>query len=205
MRTGLVAVGAAIAIVGASVIVAVALPLNSPDLARISTAEKDGLAPQANWSDEFATVRGAEVSVTFSWVATGPAQVRWYETTPCDGGTSYCIEGGALQSWSDNDSGRWATSGSPSAVYCVEVFVPENASPLNFSADFQESYHASALPLPELPMILTLTGGALLVGIGAIATYLGLFLPAGTYAEPELGPMPEEDDDDGFEDLRGPF
>jgi hypothetical protein len=203
MRTGLVAVGAAIAIVGAGVIVAVAFPLGGPDLARLSTAEKDGLAPQGTWSDDFATVGGAQVTVSFSWISTGFAQVRWYEAAPCPGSTGYCIEGGALQDWSGTESGKWSASGAPSAIYCVQVAAPGNASPLNFTAAFEESYHPSTFPLAELPMILTLTGGSLLVGIGAIATYLGLFLPSGTYTEPEAGTMPEDEADP--DDPRGPF
>jgi hypothetical protein len=195
MRTGLVAVGAAIAMVGASVIVAVVLPLDSPSLARISTAERDGLPPEASWSDDFATTTGASVSVSFSWVATGLTEVRWYEAAPCQGTTGYCVEGGALQNWSGQESGRWTMAGVPSALYCVQVSVPGNASPVNFSADFQESYHPSSFPLPELPLLLTLTGGALLVGIGSVAAYLGLFLPAGTYTDPELADLPEDYED----------
>ena len=201
VRTGLVAVGAAIAIVGAGSILAVVLPFDGPDEQQVSTKEADGLAPQAPWSTDFTTVSSSQALVTFTWYASGNAEVRWWSAAPCQNSEGYCVQGGPLQSWNGSLEGRWTTSGAPSTLYCV--WVNDNDTvPLNFSGHFQESYRTSIVPLGELGMALTLTGGSMLVGIGAIAVYLGLFLPGGTFGggEPELGPG----DDPEFDIPEGP-
>jgi hypothetical protein len=182
-----VAVGTAIAIVGAGVIVAVALPFTAPGAQRVSTA--DGLAAKSSWTAYFSTTDNAQASVTFSWNASSSADVRWYSAYTCDGGTGYCIQsGGPLKSWNGAVKGEWSNNGAPSTLYCV--WVADNATaPLSFSGQFQELYHSSLVPLGVLGLGLTLTGGALLLGIGGVSIYLGLFLPGGTYGgvDPAMG------------------
>jgi hypothetical protein len=204
VRTGLLAVGAAMAIVGAGVVFAVTMPLVPAPASKTDRSWDVSLTADSWQSHDLVAASAGTASVTFNWNASKAADVDWYAIEPCSNSTplvriagqSWCIQGQALDKWTNLSSGNWTARGPPSIGYCVLVD-NSGAAPVSFTAEFQESYHASGKRLPLVPMVLVVAGGSLLAAIGGIAAYLGAFLPAGVYRDDEMvdGPLdPDEPD-----------
>lgn len=208
MRLRLVALGAAFLVVGASMVVVVLLPGESPTVQRKATVLADQLGPGSSRVFVFPATTASSASLSLSWQATFGLDVYWYVLTPCSQSTGWCLPPAPLFNWSGTTSGLWSSTGSVSAFY--ELWVGGNTSNLsvNFQANFLEVYHPLLLPLLPLPLGLVLGGASLLAGTGAVVAYLGLFLPAGTFSgaearidppDPaagweELGPREEPED-----------
>lgn len=181
MRPGLVAVGAAFVLVGAGLIVAVLWPANAPEVQRNGSVAIESLNP-GNFTVVTVPANVASAaSISLRWSATAAVDVDWFLTFPCQSATGWCYEPQPAASWSSATSGTWTHSGAAPALYVLYV---QNAvtTPVNVSASFVENYHPSPLALPLLPLALVLTGGSLLLGTGAVALYLGMFLPAGIFS-----------------------
>ena len=203
MRTGLVAVGTAFAVVGAAVIVGILDPGDNPTVTRTSSATVDGLAG-GSWRPFVLPAYASDpASVTVQWYATTgllnvPAQVNvsLYAARMCPGAEP-CAELPALAAWNGSGPGLWSTSGTSGPMYMLFVdCVGGNNVSVNFTATLVEQYRAGARSLPLVPFAFTMVGGGLLTGVGAVALYLGLFLPAGVYAPLD----PPDPADDGPED-----
>lgn len=135
--------------------------------------------------------------VSFSWSASQKANVEWWAAHSCSTSPrTWCVTGQPLKTWTGATSGDWSDSGPVVAIYSVSVNNTANSS-LNFSGEFHEELPGSNALLPMLPMAVSIAGGGLLIGMGAIATYLGLFLPSGVYSDPEGELGPAEVDEDG--------
>lgn len=197
MRIGLVAIGSAFAVVGAAVFVAVLYPADTPTTGRSDAAEVAGLTGGGNWRS-FILQASPENPATLSlnWFASAPVNVSWYLLYACNPSPSICAVIPALHNWTGNLSGHWSMTGTANAEYELWVACDgsKNAS-VNFSATFQEQFRAGPLSLPWVPFVVTLVGASLLAGIGAVALYLGLFLPSGVYAPYAPFDTPAEGDD----------
>lgn len=203
MRPGLIAVGVAFALVGAGVILGILYPGNNPTLQRSGSADVAGLSG-GNWRSFLLPATASNpATLTLSWSASSPANVSWYEARTCSTPPGTCIIAPALRLWIANVSGHWSATGDAGALYELWVYAAggHNVS-LNFTATFTEQYHAGKLTLPPIPFAITMVGGSLLAGIGAVALYLGLFLPTGVYG-PFDAPPPDEGPD-GSDDGPGP-
>lgn len=203
VRAGLVAVGAAIAIVGAGIVVAVGLPVSEGSHSSQSTASAAGtVSPGAWYTFTMNATAASQATDTFSWSANGPAEVQWYAAVSCSTPRTWCVEGGPLQLWANTTSGHWSNQGASSAIYCV--WVNDTAGhALNFTGSFAESAVMPPTRLPTLFLAWLVVGGSLLAGIGGIGVYLGLFLPTDVYAR---GDGIDDPDDDGgiIDDMHGP-
>ena len=205
MRVGLVAVGAAFSVVGAAVIVGILYPGDDPTVSRSSLADADGLA-KGDWKPFVLPASASSpATVTLTWVAsTGdlltPAAVNvsFYSAHACPPAADPCLDSPVLASWTDQAAGRWSASGGSGSLYVLYVDVSGSSnSTVNFSATFAEQYRTGPMPLPMLAFSFTMVGGGLLTGVGAVALYLGLFLPAGVYAPSSaLGPEGDRTPDD---------
>ncbi len=215
MRPGLVAVGAAFAIVGAAVIVGVLYPGDDPAVVRSSAAEVDGLTSGAWRPFVLPSTPRAPFALTLTWASNGPApnatsdvNVSLYPAQPCPPATEPCVDPPVLASWTLRASGQWSGPGTDEPEYLLFVNAPDSRNvSINFSATFLEQYRAGTQTLPTVPLALTIVGGGLLAGVGAVALYLGLFLPSGVY-DPLLGgdpgTEPEEAVDGASDDDPGP-
>lgn len=192
MRTGLLAVGAAMAIVGAGVVAAVALPLAPSGSSRSDYLWQPKIIPGHATQDDVPSPAAAQAHVTFSWNSSILTEVFWFAAGPCDGGIGWCVTSAPLKEWAGNTSGKWTASGRPPSAYCIMVEDPTSAQ-ANFSAEVVETYTDSAHRMPLVPLLLIVGGGTLLVGIGGLAIYLGVFLPGGVYSAPELGNVPDDE------------
>ena len=219
MRVGLVAVGTAFAVVGAAVIVGITYPSDIPTVTRSSSASVEGLSG-GDWKPFVLLASTSDpATLTLSWSATaGPADdqthvnVSLYSAHPCPPATEPCASDPALMTWNSTGLGHWSDSRAAGSLYLlfVDVFGPTNIS-VNFTATFTEQYRVGPIALPIVPFTVTMVGGGLLTGMGAVALYLGLFLPAGVYPawdEPgppddELGPRPPDEIDRSEPPRRG--
>jgi hypothetical protein len=189
VRTGLIAVGAAFAVVGAGVIAAMTMTVPGPTATRTGDADVNQLAAgQARTMMMSAVATGAG-SVSLSWWSSTPMQVAWYAAVACKSsdGTGWCLLGGPLANWTKTPNGDWSREGSVSGLYCLWIEDPGNVS-ANFSASLVESYPTLTHVLPIVPLLWTMGGGSLLVGVGGMAVYLGIFLPSGVYSVPLPAP-----------------
>jgi hypothetical protein len=206
VRAGLVAVGAAIAIVGAGIVLAVGLPVSQGTHESHASASATRTLSPGGWYRFAMNATPAEQATeTFSWNASSPTEVLWYVAS-CSTNLTWCVEGSPLKQW-NGTSGEWSNNGAASAVYCVWIDVPAG-QPVNFTGNFEESAVEPPTHLPTLVLAWLVVGGCLLAGIGGIGVYLGLFLPTDVYgrrggAEEEF--VDDPDDDGGIiDDMHGP-
>ena len=211
MRAGLVAVGAAIAIVGAGIVVAVGLPVSEAARESHSSASAFGTVnPGAWYTFTMNATAAGQATESFSWNANGPVEVDWYAVIPCSTPRTWCFEGGPLQLWNNNTSGHWSSDGAAASIYCVRVNDTAGQA-LNFTGVFEESAVDPPTRLPTIVLAWLVVGGSLLAGIGGIGVYLGLFLPTDVYGRgggadsDPIGELAEDDDDGGIiDDMHGP-
>lgn len=191
MRVGLVAIGLAFALVGAAVIVGILYPGDNPTVERTGSGAVPDL-PGGEWRPIcFPDSAESPATLTISWSSSAPANVSWYAVAVCPTSTTV---GPPLLAWVDQIGGRWSGSGQTAALYELVVEAGGSRSTtLNFSATFTEQYHSGELTLPAIPFAITMVGGSLLTGIGAVVLYLGLFLPAGVYGPFDAVPPDEEE------------
>ena len=195
MRARLIAVGAAIAIIGAGVIIAVTLPNGSPQDTHDGLVSLPQIHPGLSSWVQLNVTPTDRGSVSFRWTSTQTAAVEWYATTSyyANSTWNWKIVGGPLKSWANNTSGQWTITGVVDAVYTISIRDTSNHT-LNFTTEFEEDISNSGALLPTLPMAVSVAGGALLVGMGGIAIYLGLFLPSGVYDPDDGEPGAEFED-----------
>lgn len=206
MRTGLVAVGAAFAVVGAAVIVGVLYPGDHPSDVRTSLADVNGLSPGSWRQFVLSATPSHSATVTLNWTATtgnpstlASVNVSLYTGGPCPASPGTCAVNPALYNWIGENGGHWTGSGAVVSSYVLYVDDPADQKVSdNFTATFVEQYVLGGLPLPMIPFAVTMLGGGLLAGVGAVALYLGVFLPSGVYDAPpewdeaDLDPIPPE-------------
>jgi hypothetical protein len=190
-----VAIGVVFAILGGAVLVAVIDPADDPAVTRNSNIAIDAL-PAGSWRTFNITATSASpATVSITWNSTGAVLVSWYAAGPCATPPHVCAELPALSTWGPPErSGSWTATGASGSAYILYVETSPSA-PVNFSAFFAEHYRTSQLSLPIVPFAITLAGGAILVGVGGVLLYLGLFLPSGVYAsydEPDDAREPPE-------------
>jgi hypothetical protein len=174
------------AIVGAGVIVAVAMPFGSADHSQTDRSWQVPLGPGDSQMHPIPAAPAGTAAVTFVWNSSQATEVYWYAASPCfisPNITSLCIEGAPLANWTGNTSGHWTASGPPASGYCVLVN-NVGKSAVTFFAEFIESYLDPDPRLPAVPLAWSVAGGVLLVGLGVTAAYLGVFLPSGVFQTP---------------------
>ncbi len=205
MRTGLVAVGAAFSVIGAAIIVGILYPTNEPTIARSSSTDAQGM-DNGSWGAFVLTgysSHAATVAVNWSAVSGNPRvpaalNVTLYAAHLCPPQTTPCEVLPMLASW-NGSVGHWSSSGVAQSLYLVDVVAngAGNVS-IRFSATLAEQSRATGPLLPTVPFAVTMIGGGLLLGVGSVAVYLGLFLPSGVYDDlPEE--LPAEDDGSGLD------
>jgi hypothetical protein len=185
VRTGLVVLGIVIAILGVGLVITLFFLSGGPSTTTQTNLGGIVLPPGANFSGPATSSSSVPESITLSWTSTTPANVALIPATAC--GTSYCPSGGPELTWSNVTTGKGTLSSPDSSAYLLRIVNPGNVS-LRFSAGISVSF-APPAPVPVWAWWLIAGGGVVLLGIGGIALFLGLFLPGGVYS-PE-GPPPE--------------
>jgi len=198
VRAGLFVAGAAVTIIGAGVLIATLTLATGPTVTRfdpVSVADLPGhafFAPQLEGSNQ------SSATTHLVWASSSSLLVAVYPSIECPNGHAVCQSGHAVASWWAN-SGSWSASGALSFPLFLNITNP-NGTPVTFSGSLVETYTTSALTNPTWALFLPLVGGVVLVAIGGVGIFLGLFLPEGTYSRIRPPARPEEIDGDNPED-----
>ena len=190
MRLRLAIVGAGIALIGVAVLL-VAFSLSSGTSGSVvENVRVPAIGGHTTYADVIPASLVSSASVVFAWASTQSVEVALYDAVPCANATgSLCPGSTAIASW-------WSTSGVASWTGAVtnpwylEVVNP-NASVAAYNGTLAESYPAPTMG-GDLPLVVLLLGAVALMGIGALALFLGMFLRGGVY-EPARPPVPPPD------------
>jgi hypothetical protein len=200
VRAGLLVAGAAVAVIGVGVLLASLSFSTGPMETQFDPISVSTVAGHSFFSQQLTGVNRSSASISLVWSSSRYLNVNVYSSEPCPHLTGVCASGTPVAFWW-GDSGRWSTSGSLSFPLFLNLSNP-NGTTATFTGILLESYTTSALANPTWNLFLPLTGGVVLIAIGGVAVFLGLFLPKGVYTRPP-GPPGEYDEDDGDDDLDG--
>jgi len=196
VRAGLFVAGAAVTIIGAGVLVATLTLATGPAVTRFDPVSAASIPGHQYYSPQLEGVNSSSASTHLVWASSASLLVAVYPSVECPNGRSVCESGHAVASWWAN-SGSWSTSGALSFPLFLNITNP-NGTPVTFSGSLVETYTTSALDNPTWALFLPLIGGVVLVAIGGVGIFLGLFLPEGTYGRGR-SPVAYEDLDDADE------
>jgi hypothetical protein len=195
VRTGLILIGLSLAVVGAGVIAAVVIPVPSPPVTETRSASLQNFTSGSWQYDLLHTVSASTASEYLNWSASGGnMSVSLSHAVACGSSLGWCEQGAPLVTWTNNASGTWKGAGPATALYVLAFRSDIPNGSVDFSAEFGETYRTLGPALPLAPFALAVAGGGVLLGIGGLATYLGLFLPSNALApsghpgDPELDP-----------------
>ncbi len=199
MRTGLFVAGAAVAIIGAGVLVATLTYATGPTHMVFDPVSVSSLPGHSFYTPELEGWNGSSASTHFTWASSQSLLVAIYPAVPCPDSTSVCAAGNDVYSgWAN--SGSWSASGSLSFPLFLNITNP-NGTPVTFSGALVETYTTSALADPTWGLFIPLIGAVVLIAIGGVGIFLGLFLPEGTYTRARAPPPAFDDlDDEDVED-----
>ncbi len=183
MRTGLVAAGIVIAVVGAGLLVSLFYLPPVPTNIRTASVAITDLGPGTTRSWVIPEAAAPSGQLTLTWTASTAVGVSLWNTARCPVGGGICPIGAAITGWNANVSGSWAYTGDVHATYLLSVTNPAS-TPQSFTGVLTETYQVPT-PSQAIPAwALISVGGLVLVGIGGIAVFLGLFLGSGVYRPP---------------------
>lgn len=202
MRTGLFVAGAAVAIIGAGVLIATLTFSTGPPHMVTDPVSVSSLPGHSYYTPELDGENTSSASTHLTWASSGSLLVAVFPAVPCPDGKSECAGGTAIASvWADSAS--WSWSGPLSFPLFLNITNP-NGTPVTFAGTLIETYTTSALSEPTWGLFVPLVGAIVLIAIGGVGIFLGLFLPEGTYAGARVPPpryddLDDEDDDEEFE------
>lgn len=186
VRTGLVVLGAVIAVLGGGLIVTLGFLSVGPATTSQLTVQGLIVSSQSNQSELISPSTAVAASIGLSWTATTPANVSLTPAGPCLDSAGICPDGPPVLNWTGVSSGKGTDSNINSSAYILEV-VNGGLVDLKFSAVITLSFQSKS-PLPAWGWGLIAGGGLVLLAIGGIAIFLGLFLPKGVYQEGSADP-----------------
>lgn len=195
MRAGLLVAGIAIAVVGAGLVVSLFYLPPVPTDVRTSSVSITDLGAGSTRSWLITENTASSGTLTLTWLASARATVSLWTTTPCSVGAGAC-PGTAIVTWNSNLNGTWHYNGPVSSTYLLSVTNLASTAQ-SFGGTLTESYQV-ATPSQAVPAwALIAIGGFVLLAIGAIAIFLGMFLAPGVFRPPQGDP--ESVDPDSLE------
>jgi len=188
VRTWLVVIGTVIALLGAGLLVTLFFLTGGPATTDQVTVQNLGINPDSNWSEVLTPSASVAGSITLSWTASSPVNVSLTPAIPCHLANGYCPSGVPVLSWAAVASGKGTDTHVNSSSYVLAVMNPSQNS-ITFSGYVTVVFNAAS-PLPAWGWGVIAGGGIVLLGIGSVATFLGLFLPGGVYSDEDAGTPP---------------
>lgn len=198
MRAGLVVTGIAVALVGGALIASVFVAQVAPSAPNNFSSHSDSaMVPTGTtYQLEYNLTATESGNLTLNWSSSSPASVSLWPEAACPTGAGLCLRTAPLASWSFNSSGRWWMTGAINERYFVSVADP-GSTVLGFNDTLSENFTGASTgaAAPMWEHTLSLAGGGILLTIGGIALFLGLFLPGNVYRRPPAEPptFPTED------------
>jgi hypothetical protein len=205
VRTGLVVIGVALAIVGAGLTLSAFFEPGVPSLTQVNPLAAPNLQPDQPRTLVVWLENTSSGTLELNWVSSSDVNVSVYRATSCGFVTSnthvlYCPDGPALATWASNSSGHWNISGEISFPLLLNLDNLGQKS-VTVNAVFDEVWASTSPPVPTWIFLSALAGGVACISLGAVAIFLGLFLRGGVYSSgprrDELDPEDPEFDPDG--------
>lgn len=200
MRPGLLAIGLAFVVVGGGLVVSFfAFAPSTPmqDLTQTITASQISPNQTQGWS--LSTVPAPSGTLALSWTSTARASVTFSKARPCTSPSGACPDGPSLATWSANLSGAWRGTGPVGSLYLLTVN-DQVSGVVTLNVTLEELYSDGVFGLSTTDIAMLAIGSVLLLGTGALAVFLGLFLPGGVYRAPlRTLPRPPQFSEEGEE------
>jgi len=136
-------------------------------------------------------------NLVIAWTSTSIVSVELYRTVPCGSPPGVCATGAAIVRWNSTESGRWSESGTLSFPVLFDVQDVGQVM-VTLQGTVVEMYSVGGLP--AWAFLSFIAGGGVLIGIGGLAVFFGLFLRGGVYSE-RTRERPPPDEYDGDEEL----
>jgi len=181
VRTGLVVIGAALAVIGGGLFVTLFVGYGGPTSTTQSSFENPGIPPHQPWP-ALITSPTSSASISLVWSTNIPANVSLTPAVPCHSSLGVCPVGPPLFAWNLTVSGKESGAPGPATTFILEVVNPGGGT-LAFMGTVSLGY-SSGSPLPTWAWALIALAGVALLAMGGIALFLGLFLPGGVYRNP---------------------
>jgi hypothetical protein len=210
VRTGLAFTGVAVALIGVGVLL-VAFSFSSvPSGSIVEGVSSAHIGGGTNYMAVIPASIQRSASVVYAWSSTRSLEVYLYVAAECPNMTagSVCPAGPALKMWWA-DTGVWSWTGAVTGPWLLLVVNP-NSTEASYNSTLVESYPAGGGFGSGWNLFVLLIGSTVLIGIGALALFLGLFLRGGVYGPPRppvgqpdaalLQPDPDELDDETWDD-----
>ncbi|MCI4372380.1 MAG: hypothetical protein L3K02_01860 [Thermoplasmata archaeon] len=206
VRTGLVVIGVALAVVGAGLTLSAFFEPGAPSQTQVNPLTAPNLQPGLPRTMVVWLENTSSGTLELNWVSSSDVNVSVYRGTNCGFVTSntvviYCPSGPALASWPSNSSGHWNISGAISFPLLLNL---DNlgSKVVNVNAVFDEVWASTSPSVPTWVFVSTLAGGVACISLGAVAVFLGIFLKGGVYSTVGRSEAPPSDDlDFGPDDL----
>jgi hypothetical protein len=203
-------VGVAVALIGVGVLIAAFGASPGPSVAIVQSVDAPLIMPGSEYQHVVPSSLQKTASVVYAWSSTRSVKVFLYVAGSCANQTPgyVCPAGPALMSW-------WDTSGVYS--YTAAVVAPwlvivdnVNGTDVAYNGTLVETYVAPPAFGAGWNVYVLIAGSIVLIGIGAVALFLGLFLRGGVYGprpppqgQPDaalLHRSPDNLEDDGWDD-----
>lgn len=196
MRPGLLVLGVVIGTVGAGVLAsAFFLPPPTTDT-QLGDVTVPNLGADLSYNSLLGGTNVSSGTFAISWTATATITAAIYRSAPCASPPGLCPVGSPLVRWPANQSGRWLFEGSLTFPMVLSITNP-GPSMTTLQGTLVELYPTGGTPTWAFLSIIT--GGGILIGIGGLAVFLGLFLRGGVYREAMRRGTARDPDADGLE------
>ena len=150
---------------------------------RWSSVSAADLGPNATRTWVIPEVPAYSGTLVLGWNSSGPASVSLWNAGPCPTTTAVCPAGTPAVNWTGNVTGAWSFQGKIGSAYLVSVSNFGHV-PISVSASLTETYVVPTVSQEVPAWALILLGGLVLLAIGGVAAFLGLFLERGVYRPP---------------------
>jgi len=193
-------VGVVIGTVGAGVIASMFVLPGATTQTQLGSITVPELGPAES---QTALIEGNDVgsgTLTVAWTSTAIVSVQLYRTVPCGSPPGVCATGTAIARWNSTTSGRWSESGGLSFPV---MFAVQDVGQVMVTLEGTVVELYSVGGLPTWAFLSFIAGGGVLIGIGALAVFFGLFLRGGVYSGARDPDLPFSTDLDGPDGLDG--
>lgn len=159
----------------------------------IQTIATAGIAPYTNYTHEIPVTLVKSATFSLNWTGSASVQVFLYVAGVCGNGSGeyVCGEGGPVAHWW-SATGTWTWSGAATEPWLIVVY-NVNGTTVSFSGSMVETYPAKGTFTDGIGLLVLILASVVLLGIGSLAVFLGLFLRGGVYGRSQPPPVGQPD------------
>ena len=180
MRTGLVVGGVSFLLVGTAALAALYLvPPGDVVDHHDSTSTLAVSSAQIVLSSAFWGENGSGATFELRWQASTPVSVSLYSARAPQCTATDCGRTGEVMAWANATSGSWQAKGDPTYPYFVAALAEAGGSSVLTVSSTGTATETPAWP--GLEMVVGSVAALLVLAVGALATFLGLFLRGDAY------------------------